>query len=73
MISTGLFFSINNSFCHNLQKVKWDIPEERCLHRRMTRNNEEILPPTPSPAEWSQKSTKKEKKKLVEFFMYQGT
>lgn len=57
----GLFFSINNSFWHIGEEVKLDIPEERSLQRRMTRNNEEILPQTLSPAEWRHKSTKKKK------------
>lgn len=42
----GLFFSINNSFRHMGEEVKLDIPEEHSLQRRMTRNNEEILPQT---------------------------
>lgn len=55
----GLFFSINNSFWHIVEEVKLDIPEEHSLQQRMTRNNEEILPQTLSPAEWRHKSTKK--------------
>ena len=55
----GLFFSINNSFWHIGEEVKLDIPEEHNLQWRMTRNNEEILPQTLSPAEWRHKSTKK--------------
>lgn len=58
----GLFFSINNSFCRTGEGVKLDIPEERRLQQRMTRNNEEILPQTLSPAEWRHKSTKKKLK-----------
>lgn len=52
-----LFFSINNSFRHIGEHVKLDIPRENGVQRRMTRNNEEILPQTPSPAEWMQEST----------------
>ena len=55
----GLFFSINNSFWHIGEEVKLDIPEEHGLQQRMTRNNEEILPQTLSPAEWRHESTKK--------------
>ena len=55
----GLFFSINNSFWHIREEVKLDIPEEHSLQQRMTRNNEDILPQTLSPAEWRHKSTKK--------------
>lgn len=55
----GLFFSINNSFWHIGEGVKLDILEEHSLQQRMTRNNEEILPQTLSPAEWRHESTKK--------------
>lgn len=56
-----LFFSINNSFRHIGEHVKLDIPGENRVQRRMTRNNEEILPQTPSPADWMQESTHKKK------------
>lgn len=68
----GLFFSINNSFWHIGEEVKLDIPEEHSLQRRMTRNNEEILPQTLSPAEWRHKSTKKKNKKLLNFWFIKG-
>lgn len=55
----GLFFSINNSFWRTGEGVKLDILGERGLQQRMTRNNEEILPQTLSPAEWRHESTKK--------------
>lgn len=60
----GLFFSINNSFWHSGEEVKLDIPEEHSLQRRMTRNNEEILPQTLYPAEWRQVNKEKIKKLL---------
>lgn len=56
----GLFFTINNSFWHIGEEVKLGIPQEHSLQRRMTRNNEEILPQTLHPAEWRQ--VNKEKK-----------
>lgn len=46
----GLFFSINNSFWRIGEAVKLDIPKEHRLQRRMTRNNEEILPPNSLPS-----------------------
>lgn len=52
-----LFFSINNSFRHIGDHVKLDSPGENGVQRRMTRNNEEILPQTPSPADWMHEST----------------
>lgn len=55
----GLFFTINNSSWHIGEEVKLDIPEKHSLQQRMTRNNEEILPQTLSPAEWRHKSTMK--------------
>lgn len=60
----GLFFSINNSFCRTGEGVKLDILEERSLQQRMTRNNEEILPQTLSPAEWRTSQQRKIKKLL---------
>lgn len=60
----GLFFSINNSFCRTGEGVKLDILEECVLQRRMTRNNEEILPQTLSPAEWRTSQQRKIKKLL---------
>lgn len=53
----GLFFSINNSFRHIGERVKLDISGENGVQRRVTRNNEEILPRTPSLADWFQEST----------------
>lgn len=68
----GLFFSINNSFWHIGEEVKLDIPEEHGLQQRMTRNNEEILPQTLSPAEWRHESTKKKIKKLLSPWFIKG-
>lgn len=65
----GLFFSINNSFCRTGEGVKLDILEERGLQQRMTRNNEEILPQTLSPAEWRTSQQRKIKKLLNSGFI----
>lgn len=64
----GLFFSINNSFRHMGEEVKLDIPEEHSLQRRMTRNNEEILPQTLK----AQVNKEKKIKKLLNFWIIKG-